>query len=147
MGPDDGQQHGAAANRPGATGPRRVEVITGHERRRRWSPEDKARITTESLEPGVNVSAVARHYGVSIGLLHYWRKCAREGVARTMRFVPVRVADETRAELPARAGAAAWAEAPRSSIEIEFGDVRIRVNGLVDVAALGAVMAAVRAAT
>ena len=64
-----------------------------------------------------------------------------------MRFVPVRVADETRAELPARAGAAAWAEAPRSSIEIEFGDVRIRVNGLVDVAALGAVMAAVRAAT
>ena len=135
MGPDDGQQHGAAANRPGATGPRRVEVITGHERRRRWSPEDKARITTESLEPGVNVSAVARHYGVSIGLLHYWRKCAREGVARTMWFVPVRVADETRAE------------APRSSIEIELGDVRIRVNGLVDVAALGAVMAAVRAAT
>jgi hypothetical protein len=31
---------------------RRIEVITGRERRRRWSLEEKAKITAESLEPG-----------------------------------------------------------------------------------------------
>ena len=140
----DDHQHGAQPYRPGAQGPRRVEVITGQERRRRWSPDDKARITSESLEPGVNVSAVARHYGVSIGLLHYWRKCAREGVARTMRFVPVTVADDASAAAPGTPGSTAWAK--RSCIEIEFGGVCIRVNGAVDAEALRVVMLAVRTA-
>ena len=43
---------------------RRIEVITGVERRRRWSEEDKARIVAESLEPGVIVADVARRYGI-----------------------------------------------------------------------------------
>jgi transposase len=42
----------------------RVEVITSVERRRRWSPEDKERLVAASLEPGANVSAVARQAGV-----------------------------------------------------------------------------------
>lgn len=41
--------------------------------------------------PGANISAVARQYGVSQGLLHYWRRCARENLsnAEEMRFVPI----------------------------------------------------------
>jgi transposase len=143
----DDEQRGAQPYRAGAQGPRRVEVITGQERRRRWSSEDKARITAESLKPGVNVSAIARRYGVSIGLLHYWRKCAREGVARTMRFVPVKVADEaSEAAEPPAPGSAAWSQPSRSCIEIELGSVCIRVNGAVDAEALRVVMSAVRAA-
>ena len=39
---------------------RRVEVLTGPVRRRRWSAEEKARIVEETLAPGARVSEVAR---------------------------------------------------------------------------------------
>ena len=39
---------------------RRVEVLTGTERRRRWSDEEKAAIVAESLAEGAVVSEVAR---------------------------------------------------------------------------------------
>ncbi len=48
---------------------RRIEVITGRRPRRNWSDEEKARILAESAEPGVNISAVARRWGVNRGLL------------------------------------------------------------------------------
>jgi transposase len=41
---------------------RRIEVITGVGRRRRWTDEEKAWIVAESLDPAVTVSAVARRY-------------------------------------------------------------------------------------
>ena len=47
-----------------ADGFRRLEVITGVGRRRRWSDEDKARIVAESLDPATTASAVARRYGL-----------------------------------------------------------------------------------
>ena len=43
---------------------RRLEVIAGVGRRRRWSDEDKARIVAESLDPRTSASAVARRYGL-----------------------------------------------------------------------------------
>ncbi len=113
---------------------RRLEIITGQERRRRWSREQKAQITAESFVPGANVAAVARRYGVSGGLLHYWRRCARE---EELRFVPV-VADESRASPPVP-------EVYGSSIEIEVEGVRIRLRGMVDGADLRTVLAVVRA--
>ena len=60
-----------------ATGVRRIELITGSERRRRWSDEDKARIVVESLVPGANVSEVARRNGLSPQQLFAWRREAR----------------------------------------------------------------------
>jgi transposase len=38
----------------------RFEVITGPERRRRWSAEQKRAIVTESLAPGAVVTEIAR---------------------------------------------------------------------------------------
>jgi transposase len=35
---------------------RRVEVITGERRRRRWTGEEKARIVAESFGEGANIS-------------------------------------------------------------------------------------------
>ena len=49
-------------------GYRRIEVITGELRRRQWSDEEKARIVSESVAPGANVSGVAQRHGVSVGL-------------------------------------------------------------------------------
>jgi transposase-like protein len=55
-------------------GYRRIEVITGQSRRRRWTGEEKARIMAESLEAGANISEVARRNGVARGLLTAWRR-------------------------------------------------------------------------
>src|ERR1700676_3156440 len=60
---------------------RRVEVITGERRRRRWTSEEKARIAAESFEEGANISEVARRNGVSRGLLTVWRRQVAAAVA------------------------------------------------------------------
>ena len=52
----------------------RVEVITGRQRRRRWTAEEKARIVAESLEANANISDVARRHGAARGLLTAWRR-------------------------------------------------------------------------
>ena len=44
---------------------RRIELITGVVRRRRWTASEKAALVAESLEPGINVSALARRRGVA----------------------------------------------------------------------------------
>ena len=43
----------------------RVEVITGVERRRKWSPDEKVAVVVESLAEGAVVSEVARRHGIS----------------------------------------------------------------------------------
>ena len=43
---------------------RRIELLTGPGRRRRWSAEEKARVIQETLEPGARVSEVARRWQV-----------------------------------------------------------------------------------
>ena len=60
----------------GTSNVRRIELITGTGRRRRWSSDDKARIVGESLKPGANVSEVARRNGLSPQQLFAWRRAA-----------------------------------------------------------------------
>jgi transposase-like protein len=43
----------------------RVEIITGRERRRRYTAQEKVRLVEETMQPGMTVSAVARLHGVS----------------------------------------------------------------------------------
>ncbi|RXG84550.1 hypothetical protein EAS62_39690 [Bradyrhizobium zhanjiangense] len=64
---------------------RRVEVITGERRLRRWTGEEKARIVAESFEEGANISEVARRNGVSRGLLTVWRRQVAAAVAGRRR--------------------------------------------------------------
>jgi transposase len=58
---------------------RRIELITGTPRRRRWPTEEKLRIIEESFEPGESVSSVARRHGVAPNLLFRWRRLMSEG--------------------------------------------------------------------
>ncbi len=116
----------------------RVEVITGTTRRRTWSAQEKARMVAESVEPGANVSEVARRHGVNRGQLFTWRRQAMrsgsvDGGANASMFVPVSMApsEEPRVE-------------QSSSIEIEMGSVRIQLRGGVNGAALRTVLLAVR---
>jgi transposase len=46
-----------------------VEVITGFQRRRRWSPKQKLEWVKRSMEPGMSVSLAAREAGVTAGQL------------------------------------------------------------------------------
>lgn len=118
---------------------RRIEVITGVERRRRWSEEDKARIVAESLKPGVIVAEVARRYGMHRNQLYGWRSAfgvqpAKTGQAReTQGFVPVTVVPE------APEGSVSGAV-----IEIVIGSVSVRLTGAIDAAALRQVLEVVR---
>src|SRR5437588_10171366 len=84
---------------------RRIEVITGQRRRRRWTAEEKARIVAESFEEGVNISEVARRHGVVRGLLTVWRRQVSTAIgARGQSFVPVRIGGEAGAAAEAAAG-------------------------------------------
>jgi transposase len=70
------------------------EIITGRERRRRWSTEAKLRIVAESLEPGACVKSVAARHDVYPSLVFSWRRQVREGQLAppaSPSFVPVRL--------------------------------------------------------
>ena len=50
----------------------RVEVITGPERRRRWSAEQKRAIVAESLTPGAVITEIARRADICPGQIYRW---------------------------------------------------------------------------
>jgi transposase len=52
----------------------RIEVISGVERRRRWSAEEKRRLVSAAFAPGAVVSEVARRADVRPNQLYRWRR-------------------------------------------------------------------------
>src|SRR5919107_401070 len=73
---------------------RRIEVITGVGRRRRWTDEEKAWIVAESLDPATTASAVARRYGLHASQLFVWRQRLAGPAARDApEFLPVVVTE------------------------------------------------------
>lgn len=136
-----------------------VEIITGRERRRRWSAEDKLRLVAETEEPGTRVRAVAARHGVCESLLFTWRRQVRDGVLAAPEmpvFMPVQMLGTSlttpglsRPGPPLAAAPPAGPPAPArpqgSVIEIELGDGRqVRVGADVNQAALRRVLAALR---
>jgi transposase len=135
-----------------------VEIITGRERRRRWSVANKLRILAECDEPGAQVTAVAARHGVYRSLVFQWRRQAREGLLvpePVAGFVPVRLAtpEPPRADPPAEAppttaAAPSRRPAPPRSlavVEIELPDgVRVRVGEEIGATALRRLLAALR---
>lgn len=51
-----------------------VEVITGADRRRRYTLGEKRRLLAEAFAPGVNVKAYCRRHDLASGSLYTWRK-------------------------------------------------------------------------
>jgi transposase len=120
-------------------GYRRVAVLTGPGRRRKWSDDDKARIVAETLEPGAVVAEVARRWQVCPQQVYGWRRERRLGTTGPAatpppQFVPI-VAEPPAAE-PASSGAA---------IEVALAGAVVRVSPGVDPALLTVVLRAVRA--
>ncbi len=132
-----------------------VEIITGRERRRRWSLQDKVRLVAETNEPGSMIRAVAARHGVCESLLFTWRRQAREGLLGPAPdspvFAPVQALTPTGSALTPVDERAGPVSASRSVgapglIEIELGNGRqVRVGSDVNLAALRRVLAALRA--
>lgn len=55
------------------------QIITGVDRRRRWSDEQKQAILAAAFAPGAVVSAVARQVDVNSGQIYRWRRELRAG--------------------------------------------------------------------
>lgn len=135
---------------------RRVEVITGGRRRRRWTNEEKARIAAESFEEGANISEVARRNGVSRGLLTVWRRQVAAAVAgKAQNFVPIQIGAESDGGRASESGCISPVPmkpleiaAPLAKVcgvvEIEMNGARIRVEPGVELATLATVLAALR---
>ena len=126
----------------------RVEVLGGLERRRRWSPDDKARIVEETLAPGAKVTEVARRNGVAASLVFTWRRQARTAERLGPCFAPVRIAavvetGEENSKSPSEDDKRIrQSPAARNGlIEIDLGNRRrIRVDAQVDPEALERVL-------
>jgi transposase len=147
---------------------RRLELITGTGRRRRWSTDEKARILVESLRPGANISEVARRNGLSPQQLFGWRREVREpepapspvrkrgrpkkvlGGAppdtAPVHFAPIVIAAPA-ASAPLPSGGSPPDRSAPCTIEIAIGDALVRVRGQVDIALLVSVLRAVRRAS
>jgi len=91
----------------------RVEVLSGPERRRRWSADQKRTIVAEAFSPGASVCEVARRVDVVPGQIYRWRHELR---AAAPGFAEVVVSPEPSTSLAVPA------------LEIELGrDIRVRI--------------------
>ena len=112
-----------------------MEIITGRERRRQWSTEEKLRILEEASAPEASAAEVARRHDLLPQQIYPWRRqlqAAHPVSHETVSFLPV----ELRAD-----AAAPGKPAPRPSVpsRIEIGltngrtlriDVGVDVNVL-----------------
>ena len=129
-----------------------VEIITGRERRRRWSVADKLRIVAKLQELGTLVRTVAARHGVCESLVFTWRRQVRNGalVAPEMpTFLPVQVFEPPTAIIGQHRPEQPVTPAPTPPrpqaglIEIALGNGRqVRVGSDVNLAALRRVLAA-----
>ena len=135
-----------------------VTVLSGPERRRRWTPAEKLRIVAESHAPGAIANEVARRFDIHPHQLHKWRQDVRHGRlgpalgrqgagGSEPQFVPVAVSPAAIGTTPARNADIATEPASIGSpvagtIEMEFANgSRMRVTGAVDSALLAATLA------
>ena len=93
----------------------RVEVLSGPERRRRWSAEQKRSMVAEAFAPGASVCEVARRRDVVAGQIYRWRNELRTAAAGfTEVVVAAAPSEQSRTDVPA--------------VEIELGrDIRVRI--------------------
>jgi transposase len=122
----DGSGHTSARM---TTRARRIEVITGPDRRRRWSLEQKRAIVAESHRTDTSPAAVARRHGLNTGQLYTWRRQLR--APSLPGFARVELAE---------------AEAPVAPlIEIILSDgMRVRIDARLDERSLRRVMKVLR---
>jgi transposase len=116
----------------------RMTLISGGERRRRWSSEERAQILAAIEEPGAVVAEVARRADVCTSLVYKWRREARVA-ANACGFAQVVVKDT-----PAPAVASRSGEPEVGAILVEMKDARVRIGANASSALIAATLKALR---
>jgi transposase len=114
----------------------RMTLITGGERRRRWSFEERARILAAIDEPGAVVAEAARRADVCTSLVYKWRREARSA-ASASGFAPVIVENTPQSPSPA-------SEPELDAIVAEMKDARIRIGANAPSTLIAATLKALR---
>jgi len=73
----------------------RVHILTGPERRRHWTAEQKRALVAAAFAPGAVVAAVARRADVNPSLIYRWRRDLRAAPADFTEVVMVPAAAPT----------------------------------------------------
>jgi transposase len=125
-----------------------VAILSGPERRRRWTQAEKLRLVEETLAAEANIAEIARRHDVHPNLLHAWRRQARTRLLvgaveekprpdERVRFAAVAIAPE-RPALPA-----AVAPSAAGVIDVEFAaGGRMRITGAVEASLVSALIKA-----
>ena len=116
-----------------------MTLITGGERRRRWSDEDKARILAAIGEPGAVVAEVARREDICTSLVYRWRREARQ-TGRASGFAPLVIEDGK----PTSPLAPAAREPEFGVIVVDVNDARVRIGSNAPAVLVAATLKALR---
>ncbi len=115
-------------------------MISGRERRRQWSDEDRARILAAISAPGAVVAEIARREDVCTSLVYKWRRETRRA-AKRIEFAPVVVEAAAPVPLGPPSGSAGDAEI----ITVELNEARVRIGAGAPAVLVAATLKALRA--
>jgi transposase len=112
-----------------------ITILSGVERRRRWSDERKLALVEAAIAPGASVAAIARDGDVSPSSIYRWRRTLCSKLTQPTGFAAVAV----RADPPEIDHGAS------DMLVIEFGGVTIRAAGGVSASLLVAALRELKA--
>lgn len=114
-----------------------------------YDHEFRRRLAAAACEPGASVAKLARENGINANMLFTWRRRYREQLQAqtTTSLISVAVVDETLAQpvtTPSDARAVGNRTTRAGTIEIRFGEVVVKVDGIVDADTLRVVLGSMR---
>jgi transposase len=116
-----------------------ITLMTGAERRRQWSDEERQRILVAAFSPGAIVSKVARQFEVSTSLVYKWRNQMLAS-PQGSTFAPAVLLSSPEATPEA---ALPSAELPVITVELANG-TRLKINAQASPASITAALQALR---
>jgi transposase len=112
-----------------------MTLMTGPERRRRWSQHDRQRILSAAFSPGAVVADIARQYEVSTSLIYRWRREALAEAGGGPAFAPAVLIDDP----------APQALRPEPAIIVDLaGGARVSINAAASATLIAATLRALR---
>lgn len=124
-----------------------MTIITGEDRRRKWSFEKRHLILSAAFAPGAVVSKVARQFDVASSMVYKWRRQTEASMCPPA-FVPAIIIDDvTTSSRPSAAPAAVQSLplAPAAAITVEYpAGVRVMIGGSAPAALVTATLRALQ---
>jgi transposase len=118
-----------------------MTLMSGPERRRRWTEEDRRRILAEAFAPGAKPTQVAQQHDVATSLLYDWRKQALQSRQPVAAFAAAVVVDDP--QVPPTISSPLAATSPVIVVELA-GVARVSIGSTATAALATAVLKALR---